>query len=213
MHRATLRESLPLWRRALRRRRRLLLILAVLTAAVIVLPSFAPASARTVPVLVAARDLPSGVPLAASDLEVSQVAQGLVPAGALADPREAIGQAVGSPVPRGQPVTAALLQREGGLEPGRAAVVVPADRALLPHLRIGSEVDVVISTPEPALTRTVRARVLSLGESAGGRAAEAVSGGSASEGTVPVVLSVELSDTAAIAYATREGWVLLACVG
>lgn len=71
-------------RRILLRRRRLIAALLLCAATAIAVQQLTPAPAVTVPVLVAARDLPAGHTLVQADLQSTSVARGMVPDGALA---------------------------------------------------------------------------------------------------------------------------------
>lgn len=212
MSRERILTALPAWRRALRRRRRTLALLLVAALIALVAPSLAPASARTLEVVVAGRDLVPGTVLEAADLRTVDVAADLAPTAGHGDPDELVGRALRTRVPSGSPVLAADVS--GGPaaspDPGQAAVVVPVDRVLVSRLESGTAVDVVFSTADPAAPRRVRAHVLSVDMSAGG-------GGDrdpmSSDAPVPVVVSVGRADAPDIAFATHEGWVWVAILG
>src|ERR671914_785181 len=90
----------PVRRAVLRRRRLLAALLTAVAVAAGVHAVAAPAPA-TVPVLVAARDLPTGAEIAAADVETVRFAPGSEPAGAVADP---VGEVLAAPLRHGEPV-------------------------------------------------------------------------------------------------------------
>lgn len=208
-------DSLRHLRRALRRRRRTLALLAAAGVLVAVLPAVAPADARTAPVVIAARALSAGRILGPSDLTVQEVPLGLVPDAALSTPEDGTGRRLAAPVAAGAMVPRDQLRAPDDrvATPGLDVLAVPADPALMRHLTPGSEVDVIVSTPDPAQTRTIRAIVADQEEPAGHAGdSTIVSGGSGVESAV-ILIAVDPSETAAIAFATREGWLVLAGVG
>src|SRR6476659_8158981 len=103
---------MPRLPRSLRRARRFVLarrrLLAAVAAALAVLALLqaptTPPPPRT-PVLTAAHDLPAGTVVGADDLTSTPFDPGSVPAGVLADAREAIGRTTAGPVRRGEAVT------------------------------------------------------------------------------------------------------------
>lgn len=183
--------------------------------ALALLPSFAPAATTTVPVVVAARDLPAGTLLGAEDLTTADVPSALVPAGALGDPRAVQGHRIATALGAGAAVPSTALRSpdDPGTSPGRAVIAAPADRALVPYLTAGTAVEVVVPDAGSAEPRRIRAVVAQADDSAG-HANPGMSGTESSGGAGAVVLlSVEPTDVPDIAYATREGWVVLAVVG
>jgi Flp pilus assembly protein CpaB len=139
-------------RRALLRRRRSLSALCAAAAVFAGLHAVAPPPPDTVPVLTAARDLPSGVVLADDDLARVEFAEGTAPAGRPA-PAEVVGRTLASPMRRGEPVTDARLVQASLLAgyPGLVAVPVrlpdPGAAALL---EVGDRVDVLVADPRAA---------------------------------------------------------------
>ena len=141
---ATLRR--PGWRRAVLLRRAAALLLALLALALALRP---PDAAARGPVVVAARDLPSGTTLAAADLVLATWPGELVPAGALRAPAGADGRVLAGAARAGEPITDVRLAgpdaagRPAG-RPGDAAVPVRlADPEVAHLLGPGSRVDVV----------------------------------------------------------------------
>ncbi|HTY73434.1 MAG TPA: SAF domain-containing protein, partial [Actinomycetes bacterium] len=137
-----------LLRRALRHRR--LLASALLAGAVVcALDVLAPPRQPTVAVLVAARSLPAGSVLAASDVRVAHRPASTSPA-ALRSAAEALGRVLAAPVGAGEALTAqrlvgpglaTALARQGHV----AAPVRLADADVANLLRTGDTVDVVLA--------------------------------------------------------------------
>lgn len=200
-------------RRALRRRRRALAMLALLLAAMALLPSLAPAEARTAPVVVAARDLPTGHELVEGDLRMVDVPAVLLPVRALASDEEAVGRRLAAPLPEGSALTSTQL-RDGAvaLSADQALLAIPIDTALVRHLTPGSRIDLVVPGTDAATPRTIGATAVEIDETAGESAFPETSGAGGSASTV-IVVAVEREDAPAIAHATREGWVVAVPVG
>ena len=141
--------KLPLrgWPRRLAIRRVVAVLLVLAAAALALRPQSR--SADTVPILVAARDLPPGTTLHASDMAVSHLAPSLRPAAALTDPAQATGRVLAGATTAGEPLTAARLvgAENTRLATGdRSAAAVPfrlADPAVAGLLTPGLRVDVV----------------------------------------------------------------------
>jgi Flp pilus assembly protein CpaB len=144
----------PAQRRLLRLvRRRLLwhrrLITAGLTAAAVGagLLALSPPAEPTVGVVRLSRDVPAGVVLDASSVEVSRLSPDAVPDGALRFASEAVGRVLASPARRGEPVTDARLVGASLLDGyGADAVGAPvriADAQAVSLLRPGDVVDVL----------------------------------------------------------------------
>jgi pilus assembly protein CpaB len=132
--------------------RRLVAVLLVLAAAVLaVRPQ--PRDTDTVPMLVAARDLPPGTTLGDADLTVSRLPPSLRPKAALTDPAQARGRVLAAATTAGEPLTGArLLGRENTTltsgDPSAAAVPFRlADPAVASLLTAGLRVDVVTVSP------------------------------------------------------------------
>ncbi|MFI7677583.1 Flp pilus assembly protein CpaB [Actinophytocola sp. NPDC049390] len=128
--------------------RRAVAVLLLLAAAVLALRPQA-RNADTVPMLVAARDLPPGTTLRATDVTVSHLAPALRPSAALTNPSQVAGRVLAGATTAGEPVTSArLLGAENTrLTTGdRSAAAVPfrlADPAVAGLLTPGLRVDVV----------------------------------------------------------------------
>jgi Flp pilus assembly protein CpaB len=132
-------------------RRSAALLLALLALALALRP---PDAASRSPVVVAARDLPSGTALAAADLTLASWPGDLVPTGALQAPTDADGRVLAGAARAGEPITDVRLSgpdaagRLAG-RPGDAAVPVRlADPEVARLLGPGSRVDVVTPAPD-----------------------------------------------------------------
>lgn len=135
-------------RRAVLRRRRA--IAAVLTAVAVAsgLHAVTGPAPDTVPVLVAARDLPAGVEIADADLRTVRFAPGSVPAGVATDP---VGQVLAAPLRTGEPITDLRLvgpELTAG-QPGLVAVPVRLpDPGMVALLDVGDRIDLVATDPQ-----------------------------------------------------------------
>lgn len=115
---------------------------------------------RTVPVAVAAIDLPAGTALGPGDLTTVGLPEDAAPAGAATALDELSGQVLASPVRRGEPVTDVRLVGPGlwsqvpdGLV---AAPVRLADLAVTSLLRAGDRVDVLAAAGAEAAAPSVQ---------------------------------------------------------
>jgi pilus assembly protein CpaB len=154
-------------RRALARHRVLLSAGLAAGSVAAAVTALAPAAAPTSPVVVAARDLAPGAPLAGDDLRTVALPAGAVPAGALHDPSAAVGRLVPGPVRAGEPLTDVRLLGPGLLPPGPevATPVRVAERATSALVRPGDVVDVLAAAPDggaAAATVVTAVRVLSV---------------------------------------------------
>lgn len=190
-------------------------MLALLLAAMALLPSLAPAEARTAPVVVAARDLPTGHELVEGDLRMVDVPAVLLPVRALASDEEAVGRRLAAPLPEGSALTSTQL-RDGAvaLSADQALLAIPVDAALVRHLTPGSRIDLVVPGTDAATPRTIGATAVEFDETAGERAFPETSGaGAGGSASTVIVVAVEREDAPAIAHATRGGWVVAVPVG
>lgn len=123
----------------------LLAVLAVALAAATVLHG----RENTVPVLVAARDVPAGATLTGDDVRIRDLPTAYAPAGALHEPGAAVGRILTGSARAGEPITdVRVVGRESTLlatgSPDAVAVPVRlTDAAVADLLRPGSHVDVV----------------------------------------------------------------------
>jgi pilus assembly protein CpaB len=140
------------WPRRLTLRRIAAVVLVLLAAALALRPTGS-AAGKTVPMLVAARDLPPGVTLRATDMKVSQSPPPLRPPAALTTPDQATGRVLASATTAGEPLTRARLvgpenSRLAAGDPTAAAVPFQlADPAVADMLTPGVRVDVVTVAP------------------------------------------------------------------
>lgn len=150
------------------------------------------AGTHRTPILTAARDLPAGQLLKASDLRTSELAgdqstlDAIVPE---ADLRTAIGQRLATPVPSGAPLPRRALADQGAPAPA-LTLAVPALHALGGQLKPGDRVTVLATTGADGGQATARAiardlPVLTVGDP-----------GSAVDAGATVAVTVELPDPA-----------------
>ena len=101
----------------------------------------------SVPVVVAAGDLPAGVTLAAADLRVARFAADAAPAGVVTDLPQLTGAVLASPLRAGEPVTDVRVVGPGlwsAVPAGQVAAPVRlADLAVATLLQAGDRVDVL----------------------------------------------------------------------
>lgn len=136
----TVRLHLRIW---LWRARPALAVLAVVAIAWTAwsLATTGPPSAA---VVVAARDLGAGVPLAADDLRVVRLPLGTLPAGTAGDVGAWLGHRLAVDVPRGLPLVTSLRAGDRfALDPPPGSVVVPVPVSSADLLRVGDRVDLV----------------------------------------------------------------------
>lgn len=114
--------------------------------------------------VVAARDLPAGTRLVASDLTTARLGSGSATLAALGDPTAAVGQVLDSPVAVGETISTTRLRGPAvitGLRSGQLAVAVPvANAAILELAREGDRVRLIGTAGGGA---SVEGIVLSLG--------------------------------------------------
>jgi pilus assembly protein CpaB len=113
----------------------------------------------TVPVVVAAADLPAGAALAAGDLEIAWWPSALVPAGVAASPDEVTGRTLAGGLRSGEPVSDRRLVGPGltaSLGDGSVAAPVRlADLAVAELARPGDRVDVLATAPDAETAEVV----------------------------------------------------------
>ncbi|MBO9521447.1 MAG: pilus assembly protein CpaB [Nocardioidaceae bacterium] len=189
-------------RRVLLHRRGLAALLSALAVG-LALHSASRPPPRTVAVLTARADLPSGAVLRSADLVRSRYPPGARPPGAVADPAAMTGRRLAFPVGRGEPLTRAHLLGPDLLRglPGRAAVAVrlpDADLAALLHA--GDRIDVLATDPRASPRGVSRdAVVLAVPE-------QRPPGGGADRGRL-VVLAVGEDEAGPLAVAANAGFV------
>lgn len=136
-------------RRLVLRRRRLLSALCAAAAVLAGLRAVEPPPPATVPVLTAARDLPSGAVLDDDDLVTVRLPEAAAPDG-LARAPDAVGRMVAAPLRRGEPVTDVRLVGRQLLDgyPGLVAVPVRIpDAGAAALVRVGDRVDLLATDP------------------------------------------------------------------
>jgi pilus assembly protein CpaB len=173
----------PAWQRRYLRHRRLL---AAGLAAIVVwslATALAPAAPPTSTVVVAARDLPPGAVLTASDVRREQRSDS--PPDASAEPSSLLGRTVAFPVRAGEPVlTRHVLGADllAGYPAGTVATAVPlGDAGVTPSLAAGDLVDVIAATAAD-LDSDGAARTAAATVARGVRVLLAPASGSAGEG-------------------------------
>jgi Flp pilus assembly protein CpaB len=144
------------------RHRRLLAALLTGVAVLAGVRAVAAPPEATVPVVVAARDLPAGSTVSADDLALIEFRPGSEPAGLVTDPT---GRLVTSPVRRGEPLTDVRLLGPSLTEgrPGMVATPVRLpDAATAALLHTGDLVDVLAADPQGGPTDLVATSALVL---------------------------------------------------
>ncbi|WP_343902397.1 Flp pilus assembly protein CpaB [Arthrobacter rhombi] len=209
-YRRSWREVLAVYRRPLAA------VLAALAVAAS-LSALAPEHTETVPVLVAARDLPSGTVLDSGSLHLAQVADRALPPDVLDSVGDAAGQQLAIPVAAGSPVAATMLVGPGlltGSPPGTVAVPVrPSDTETIGLLSPGQLVDVVLSQGngyERAVDSKVIAERVPVLWVPTGSAGSWLDGGDAAG---MVVVAASRQDSAELAGAAARGKIFLVLVG
>ncbi|NIZ90890.1 SAF domain-containing protein, partial [Kineococcus rubinsiae] len=176
--------------------------------------TLAPPAPRTAPLLVAARDLPAGAPVAAGDVRAVRWPAGRLPDGVLHSLPP--GAVLGSPLRRGEPLTDARTAGPGvltGQPPGTlAALVDVGSTAGLTGLAPGARVDVLARTDDPITGAASGAErlaadvvVLAVPLAAG---PEGLLGGAAAP-TTSVLVAVDTSTAAELAAAAGRTVVVL----
>lgn len=202
---------LPVWRRALRRRRRTLGLLAAATAAVLVLPALVPASMQGTEVVVAADDLPTGTELDPEHLRTVEVASSLVPAGAASSAEDLEGERLARPVTEGGAILPSDIVGADGLPvpEGTALMAVPVPEVLLPHLSVGTRIELLMSDPVDGSSTRVPAEIRSLSE---GTRTSGSPGVTPAAGPEALVL-VERHSAGEVAHALGAGTVNVSVIG
>jgi len=167
------------WRRT--RLRRVVTAGLVATAVWLAMSAFLPQPIpRGVPVVVVAQDLMAGHVLTRGDLAVADWPTDLRPGGAVADPVELVGKALGAGMSRGEPITAARVRGPGllsGVRPGLVAAHVRlADPAMGAMATPGDHVDLISSSGEMVAAGVLVLAVDTGATDSGGWSATASSG-------------------------------------
>ena len=117
----------------------------------------APPPPETVTLWTARRDLAGGAVLTAGDLVAADYAPETVPAGAVRDPQDVVGQTLAAPLTRGEPLTQVRTLSRGLLRgyPGTTAVPLRiTDAATVDLLRVGDRASFVVADPDGRLGAT-----------------------------------------------------------
>lgn len=197
---SSLRDRLRRTRRAVRRvvlaRRRLLAALAAGSAVAAGVHAAAAPPPPTVAVTTAARDLPAGTLLSASDLTTGQFAPDTVPEGPAA---AAVGRTLAAPVRAGEPITDVRLVGDGLADAHPGLTTMPVrlpDPGAAALLEAGDRIDLLATDPQAGSTHVVAAGAVVLATPPTGGPAT----GGAPPGTV-VVLGVPPASATAVADA------------
>ncbi|CAN5410044.1 SAF domain-containing protein [soil metagenome] len=145
-------------RRGLLRRRRLLASLLTAVAVWAGLSATAGPATETVPVLVAAHDLPGGVALSPDDIVVVGFRPGTEPSAAFGDAASLAGRLLAAPMSAGEPITTVRLVGDvlADAQPGRRAVPLRLpDPGMVALLEVGDLIDLIAADPEDAHVVTV----------------------------------------------------------
>lgn len=159
-----LRDAWDQAARFTRRHRSVLSSLLAAAAVAAALPVLAPASAPSVQLVTATRDLRSGAALTRDDVRTSRFPQAVAPQGAITSPAEVVGRVLAAPVREGEPLTDVRLLGAALLARGRGTVATPvrlADPAAAGLLQPGDRVDVLaVRTDQPSGTAITVATAL-----------------------------------------------------
>lgn len=146
-------------RRAVLRRRRVLAALLAGVAVLLGVSAVATPPPATVPVLVAARDLPAGAEVGDDDVVTARFAPGTAPDGLAEAPQ---GRVLAAPLRRGEPVTEVRLVGEAMTEGRPDLVALPVrlpDPAAVALLEVGDELDLHAVDPQDGTTEQVASDV------------------------------------------------------
>lgn len=146
-------------RRVVLARRRPLAALVAALAVLAAVHAARPDPPPTVPVRIAAHDLPSGAVLARHDLVVRRFPSALAPPGS---DLHAVGRTLAAPVRRGEPITDVRLVAPSLVAgyPGRVAMPVRlADPDAVSLLRVGDLIDLVAADPRTGHAAYVASQV------------------------------------------------------
>ena len=203
----------------LSRNRRLAVALLLCAAAAITVHQLTPAPVYTVTALAAARDLPAGSAMAASDLAHVQVPPDMMAAGFLDEESELAGKQLAAPLRKGQLLTDAQLLGPGllaGTPPGSAAVPLRmADPSSIQLVSPGQLVNVVLTAAngfdQQAPSEVLAASVPVLWTSGKGGQSGQWLGTAETDGLIVVAASAE--QAARLAGASTQGKLFFVLVG
>lgn len=189
-------------RRAVLRRRRLLAALCTGVAVLLGVSAVAAPPPPTVPVLVAARDLPAGADVGPDDVVTARFAPGTAPDGLAGDPT---GRVLAAPLRRGEPLTEVRLVGEAMTDGRPDLVALPVrlpDPAAVALLEVGDVLDLHAVDPQDGATEQVASDVVVLAIPA----ATADDAGSGVPGRL-VVVGVRDADVAPVGEAAVRRYV------
>lgn len=217
--RAGRRSAAVRFGRWLSRNRRLAVALLFCAAAAITVHQLTPAPVHTVTALAAARDLPAGSALAASDLAHVQVPPDMMAAGFLRGESELAGKQLAAPLRKGQLLTDAQLLGPGllaGTPPGSAAVPLRmADPSSIQLVAPGQLVNVVLTAAngfdQQSPSEVLAASVPVLWTSGKGGQSGQWLGTAETDGLIVVAASAE--QAARLAGASTQGKLFFVLVG
>jgi len=203
----------------LSRNRRLAVALLLCAAAAITVHQLTPAPVHTVTALAAARDLPAGSAMGASDLAHVQVPPDMMAAGFLDEESELAGKQLAAPLRKGQLLTDAQLLGPGllaGTPPGSAAVPLRmADPSSIQLVSPGQLVNVVLTAAngfdQQAPSEVLAASVPVLWTSGKGGQSGQWLGTAETDGLIVVAASAE--QAARLAGASTQGKLFFVLVG
>jgi len=120
---------------------------AAFVAVLALVGQFQPQRTPTVTVVAAARDLPAGTKLAASDLIRLELGADVVPSGSVGAPDRLAGAVLNGPVTARTPITSATVATGAALaSPGFVVMAVPMPSAALADVvKAGSRIDLIAS--------------------------------------------------------------------
>jgi Flp pilus assembly protein CpaB len=188
-------------------RRAVAVVLAVGALILALRPAPVPAAAdapQSVPVVVAAADLPAGAALSEADLALARLPPEAVPAGTWPEPSALRGRVVAGSVRAGEPLTDVRLVGAGLtalLGPDQVAAPVRlADLAVAALVRTGDRVDVLATRPDAGRAEVVAEGALVL--SAG--AVETSSSGRTDPAAGLLLVAVDAASAARLAAAATS---------
>jgi Flp pilus assembly protein CpaB len=193
--------------------------LLLCAAAAITVHQLTPAPVHTVTALAAARDLPAGSAMGASDLAYVQVPPDMMAAGFLDEESELAGKQLAAPLRKGQLLTDAQLLGPGllaGTPPGSAAVPLRmADPSSIQLVSPGQLVNVVLTAAngfdQQAPSEVLAASVPVLWTSGKGGQSGQWLGTAETDGLIVVAASAE--QAARLAGASTQGKLFFVLVG
>ena len=156
--RARLDRALLHLRRVVLRRRRLLAALLATVAVGAGLSVTSTPPQETVPVVVAARDLPAGAALSPDDVVTVGFRPGTTPVDALGDVGDLSGRLLAAPVTSGEPITSVRLVGTDLAQAHPELRVVPLrlpDPGMVGLLQVGDLIDLVAADPEDGQVTTL----------------------------------------------------------